>query len=193
MFDIKCKGLFPTELYFVDIYDQKENESYKQELLKLSQQDPGRERSNRGGWQSDTMLWQNEAFKPLLEKSSHIIQSIITDLSKQEPPQFAIRAMWGNINPKGGYNFTHVHPSGWLSAVYYVDLPKGAPGIAFEDPRPARMMDFQRSCLIADEYYGHEPKTGQLVMFPSWLPHFVNPNTTDQNRISISFNVELLV
>lgn len=193
MFDIKCKGLFPTELYFVDIFDQKENESYKQELLKLSQHDPGRERSNRGGWQSDTMLWQNEVFKPLLDKSSHIVQSIIADLSKQEQPQIAVRAMWGNINPKGGYNFTHVHPSGWMSAVYYIQVPEGAPGITFEDPRPARMMDFQRSCLIADEYYGHKVKEGQLVLFPSWLPHFVNPNPTNENRISISFNVELLV
>ena len=192
MFNIKCKSIFPTDLYFVDIYDAKENETYKQELLNLSKIEPGNIRSNRNGWQSDITLWQNEIFKPLLEKSSMIVQSIISDLSPNRP-EFVIRAMWGNINPKGGYNFTHVHPSGWMSAVYYVDLPKGAPGIAFEDPRPARMMDFQRSCLIADEYYGHDPKTGQLVLFPSWLPHFVNPNTTDQNRISISFNVELIV
>ena len=33
MFDIKCKGLFPTDLYFVSIFDKKENESYKQEPL----------------------------------------------------------------------------------------------------------------------------------------------------------------
>ena len=65
--------------------------------------------------------------------------------------------------------------------------------IVFQDPRPARMMDFQRSSLIADEYFSHHPKVGELLLFPSWLPHFVSPNTSDQNRISISFNVELIV
>jgi uncharacterized protein (TIGR02466 family) len=192
MFNIKCRSIFPTDLYFVDIYDQKENESYKKELIRLAQTEPGNIRSNRNAWQSDITLWQNEIFKPLLEKSSFIAQSIISDISTSKP-EFVIRSMWGNINPKGGYNFTHVHPTGWLSAVYYVALPEGCPGITFEDPRPAKMMDFQNSCLVDDLYFNHEPQVGQLVLFPSWLPHFVNPNPTDENRISISFNVELLV
>lgn len=192
MFNIKCGRLFPTDLYFVDIYDEKENESYKTELLKLSQTEPGKVVSNRNGWQSDVTLWQNEVFKPLLEKSSTIVQSIISDISANKP-EFVIRSMWGNINPKGGFNLTHVHPTGWLSAVYYVSLPQGCPGITFEDPRPSRLMDFQHSCLVNDTHFNHLPKNGQLVLFPSWLPHFVNPNPTDENRISISFNVELLV
>ena len=192
MFNIKCRGLFPTDLYFVDIYDSKENESYKQELLRLSKESPGEVRSNRNGWQSDITLWSNETFRPLLEKSSNIVQSIIKDFSSN-CPEFVIRSMWGNVNPKGGYNFTHVHPTGWLSAVYYVSLPQGCPGITFEDPRPAKLMDFQQSCLVDTNHFTHTPKVGELVLFPSWLPHFVDPNPTDENRISISFNVELMV
>jgi len=80
-----------------------------------------------------------------------------------------------------------------MSGVYYVDVPNNDSPLSFEDPRPARMMDFQRSAIIKDEYYMHQPEMGQLVLFPSWLPHFVNPNTSDQLRISMSFNVELLV
>lgn len=192
MFDIKCKGLFPTDLYFVSIFDKQENESYKQELIKIAETEQGTVRSNRNGFQSDTLLWKNEVFKPLLEKSSSVIQSIITDTS-QNHPEFVIRSMWGNINPKGGYNLTHVHPSGWMSCVYYINLPEGCPGITFEDPRPAKIMDFQQSCLRDDNYFTHQPTTGDLVIFPSWLPHFVNPNTTDELRMSISFNVELMV
>ena len=192
MFNIKCRSLFPTDLYFVDIYNEKENESYKKELLRLSQTEPGNTVSNRNGWQSDITLWQNEVFKPILEKSSTIVQSIISDISSNSP-EFVIRSLWGNINPKGGFNFTHVHPTGWMSAVYYVALPQGCPGVTFEDPRPSRLMDFQHSCLVNNLYHNHQPQVGQLVLFPSWLPHFVNPNPTDENRISISFNVELLV
>lgn len=192
MFSIKHRNLFPTDLYFVDIYNQKENESYKKELLNLSLSHKGVVHSNRNGWQSENTLWQNEVFKPLLEKSSHIVQSIISDIS-QNRPEFVIRSMWGNINPKGGYNFTHVHPTGWMSAVYYVSVPKNSSPITFEDPRPAKLMDFQNSCLVNNNHYTHQPEVGQLILFPSWLPHFVDPNQSDEERISISFNVELLV
>jgi uncharacterized protein (TIGR02466 family) len=192
MFNIKYQSIFPTDLYFVDIYNEKENQSYKEELIKLSKIDDGNIRSNRNAWQSDITLWQNEIFKPLLEKSSTIVQSIISDISPNRP-EFVIRAMWGNVNPRGGYNLTHVHPTGWMSGVYYVELPQGCSGITFEDPRPASLMDFQQSCLVDKQYHNHQPKNGELVLFPSWLPHFVNPNLTNENRISISFNVELLV
>lgn len=192
MFSIKCRSIFPTELYFVNLYDEKENSSYRQELIRLSQTEKSQVRSNRNGWQSDTELWKNPIFEPLLKKSSHIVQSVISEISTHRP-EFVIRALWGNVNPKGGYNFTHVHPSGWMSGVYYVALSENNSEIVFQDPRPTRMMDFQRSCLIKDEYFSHSPKIGELILFPSWLPHFVNPNLSDENRISISFNVELLV
>lgn len=193
MFNIKQGDIFPTSFYSVDIYDQEENQRYKDFLINLSQKDPGTHRSNRGGWQSETFLWKEEVFKPLLEKTVHIAQSIVKDLSPNQQPEMVIRSMWGNVSPKGGMNFTHVHPSGWMSGVYYIQLPEGTDQITFEDPRPARMMDFQRSCLISDEYFAHKPKVGELLLFPSWLPHFVLPNTSNENRISISFNIELLV
>jgi uncharacterized protein (TIGR02466 family) len=192
MFNIKQGDIFPTSFYTVNIFDTQENQRYKDFLIDLSQKTSGTSRSNRGGWQSETNLWEQEVFKSLLEKTTAIAQSIIESIS-QNRPQMVIRAMWGNINPKGGMNFTHVHPSGWMSGVYYIQLPQGTDEITFEDPRPARMMDFQRSCLVSDEYFSHRPKVGELLLFPSWLPHFVLPNTSNEERISVSFNIELVV
>jgi ectoine hydroxylase-related dioxygenase (phytanoyl-CoA dioxygenase family) len=34
-----------------------------------------------------------------------------------------------------------------------------------------------------------EPEEGSLIIFPSYLPHSVEPNKHDEERISISFNV----
>jgi uncharacterized protein (TIGR02466 family) len=192
MFNIKQGDIFPTKFYSVDIFEHDENQKYKNFLIDMSKKTPGTVRSNRGGWQSETNLWEHEIFKPLLEKTTAVTQSIIENLSKNRP-QMVIRSMWGNINPKGGMNFTHVHPSGWMSGVYYIQLPQGTDVINFEDPRPARMMDFQMSCIVNDEYFAYNPKVGELLLFPSWLPHFVLPNTSDEERISISFNIELIV
>ncbi len=35
------------------------------------------------------------------------------------------------------------------------------------------------------------PEAGKLLMFPSWLEHGVPQNTTDEERISMSFNFEM--
>lgn len=185
--------VFPTNYYVIDIFDEYENQKYKDFLIHLSEQTNGEKRSNRNGWQSDTFLWKEKIFNSLLDKVLENSKKIAMHLSKKDVPQMVIRSMWGNINPKGGFNFTHVHPSSWMSGVYYIQLPEGNNEIVFEDPRPARMMDFQRSSLIKDEYFTHYSKVGQLLLFPSWLPHFVSPNTSNENRISISFNVELIV
>ena len=185
--------IFPTNFYIADLFNEQQNQKYKNFLMELSKRTEGERRSNRNGWQSDTFLWREEIFKPLLDQILDSTQVIAKNLSNKELPQMVVRAMWGNINPKGGFNFTHVHPSGWLSGVYYVQLPENNNEIVFQDPRSSRMMDFQRSSLIKDEYFSHYPKVGELLLFPSWLPHFVTPNTSEQNRISISFNVELVV
>jgi len=193
MAQLKEGIIFPTNFYTADLFNEQQNQKYKNFLMELSKRTEGERRSNRNGWQSDTFLWKENIFKPLLDQILDSTQVIAKNLSNKELPQMVVRAMWGNINPKGGFNFTHVHPSGWLSGVYYIQLPENNNEIVFQDPRSSRMMDFQRSSLIKDEYFSHYPKVGELLLFPSWLPHFVTPNTSEQNRISISFNVELVV
>jgi uncharacterized protein (TIGR02466 family) len=34
----------------------------------------------------------------------------------------------------------------------------------------------------------YQPIAGRLIMFPSWLNHCVDPNQSDDIRISVSFN-----
>jgi len=34
--------------------------------------------------------------------------------------------------------------------------------------------------------------SGTMLIFPSWAEHFVEPNNTNKDRISIAFNVTLL-
>ena len=193
MCQLKQRDIFPTSFYTADIFNEYLNLKYKKFLLDLSTKVEGVNRSNRGGWQSKPDLWKESIFYPLLDEVLNSSKMIANSLTKSELPQMVIRAMWGNINPKGGFNFTHVHPSGWMSGVYYIQLPEGNNKIVFQDPRSARMMDFQRSSLIEDEYFSYYPKIGELLLFPSWLPHFVSPNTSEENRITISFNVELIV
>ena len=40
------------------------------------------------------------------------------------------------------------------------------------------------------EHY-HSPKDNQMVLFPAWLPHAVDKSSSDDERISLSFNLHV--
>jgi uncharacterized protein (TIGR02466 family) len=97
---------------------------------------------------------------------------------------------WLNIMPENTHHGLHIHPLSVISGTYYVDMPSGAPGIKFEDPRLDKMMAAppirisakdQRSVTI-------NAKSGELVLFESWLRHEVPINQNKKRRISVSFN-----
>jgi len=99
---------------------------------------------------------------------------------------------WVNIMPKGVVHGLHLHPLSTISGTYYVQTPKGAPGLKFEDPRLDRFM--AAPPRLADGRPENRPwivfpaEAGRVVLFESWLRHEVTPNPVDQERISISFN-----
>ena len=41
------------------------------------------------------------------------------------------------------------------------------------------------------EYHYIEPREGQIIFFPCWLEHDVESSKTDDERISIAFNVRI--
>ena len=86
----------------------------------------------------------------------------------------------------------HLHPLATLSGTYYVRVPRGSPGIKFEDPRmdrfmaaPPRRGDARRE----DRNWVTVPAAaGDVVLFESWLRHEVAPNPIASERVSVSFN-----
>lgn len=100
---------------------------------------------------------------------------------------------WGTVIHAGGRQVPHMHPLGWLSAVYYVALPDSMAGsdedgwLEFGKP-PDKV--WQKA---APPVRRIEPRAGSLVVFPSWFWHrtlpFADTATTAQPRISIAFDV----
>ena len=99
---------------------------------------------------------------------------------------------WVNIMPRGTVHSLHLHPHSSLSGTYYVQVPKGSPGIKFEDPRLERFMAAPPRRLTAKRevrpWVTFPAAAGQLLLFESWLRHEVLPNTVQAERISVSFN-----
>ncbi|MEM7255876.1 MAG: TIGR02466 family protein [Pseudomonadota bacterium] len=109
---------------------------------------------------------------------------------------------WPNINRFGDYHDLHNHPHSYLSGTYYVSIPVASdnlpgrddrrPGaISFYDPRPQANMNAVAGDPQIEAEYTVQPTDGMLLLWPSFLHHFVHPNLSQQPRISISFNVVL--
>jgi uncharacterized protein (TIGR02466 family) len=102
----------------------------------------------------------------------------------------AMTDCWVNIMPRAVVHGLHLHPLSTISGTYYVQTPRGCPGIKFEDPRLDRFMAAPPRKANAT----HRPwvvlpaEAGSVVLFESWLRHEVAPNPLDSERVSISFN-----
>jgi uncharacterized protein (TIGR02466 family) len=102
---------------------------------------------------------------------------------------------WANVARRGHYHRVHNHPSSCWSGVYYVDAGGDAPGHPLSgvlevcDPRPfTEMVPSPGSPFGQRAVFRAE--AGTMVLFPSWLYHFVNPFHGDGERISVAFNVQ---
>jgi uncharacterized protein (TIGR02466 family) len=99
---------------------------------------------------------------------------------------------WINIMSKHVVHGLHLHPLSTLSGTYYVHVPKGTPGIKFEDPRLDRFMAAPPRKSTAKResrpWGTFAAAAGQLMLFESWLRHEVVPNRVDAERVSVSFN-----
>ena len=104
-----------------------------------------------------------------------------------------ITDMWGNILKPGETHPPHTHSNNFLSGVFYLNSDAKT-GIIFQDPRPAADVLVPRKKTKTNEnsnLLSYTSNTNRLILFPSWLLHWVPTNKSNRDRISISFNVQI--
>jgi predicted 2-oxoglutarate/Fe(II)-dependent dioxygenase YbiX len=98
-----------------------------------------------------------------------------------------------NINKKGDYNVTHCHGGSDLSFVWYLtdagtQEGRGEGRLIFRDPNAFGNSKFHRYLEFKGDTIRWEMKAGDLLAFPSYLEHGVEPHTSEEDRISIAGN-----
>ena len=182
---------FPTPIYIKDVGSTEFNKELENNIINWMQQDKGIQRTNVNGWHSESDMASRPEYKELVKKLFEM-QFEIYQAEHLDSEPF-LGNMWANVNPKGGFNRTHIHPNSLWSGVYYVKTPQNCGHLKLEDPRSISLMTRPRmkegvpdKRLWKEVHY--EPVAGRLIMFPSWMNHCVDPNQSDDIRISVSFN-----
>lgn len=167
-----------------------------EEAHALEAQSPGVRRSNRQGWHSEADLMSRT--EPGLSELAGIIRKAINTATISIAPDFALEEHrliaegWININPQHGYNVPHRHNGYMWSGCYYVTVPEVEEGpsgsIEFLSPVlvPGEYSDLKAACY--KDRVTMRPNAGDVLLFPSYLTHWVFPNEADADRITIAFN-----
>ena len=155
----------------------------------------GVNRSNLLGWHSGNFDLDLEQPRFFVNSISAQLNSVFTDMGWDLKNQkVKITGMWAVINKKNASNSMHIHSNNYISAAYYVKAPKNCGDIVFYDPRFAatyRYPKISKTNKLNSNIVSFQPKEGMLVLFPSYLQHSVNLNKTNEERIVISFNINL--
>jgi len=207
---IEIKSLFPTPLVVADLGEAAAMiPDLRARILARAAQGPGEQRSNEGGWQSsdDFQYWGGPGWGTILEAARQLATTAtaLAPYVTVEPTPIVWKVnAWANVNRTGHANARHVHGGAFWSAIFYVDDGGIAGsstlggGLELWDPRgglplmyAAHVKMLMPGSVNAGLAELHYPKTGELLMFPAWLPHSVEPYRGSDIRISIAFNLSV--
>jgi uncharacterized protein (TIGR02466 family) len=181
--------LFPTNVYQTTL-DTIDNSFIFDELQKK----PHDNHTVRNGWQTVRHLHKDEEFGELVGQIYEFFDELIVDIFSPKRPmelKHEITSMWGTLTTTDGHCVDHIHPRSFMSGVYYVKVPSNSGNIVFKDPRPASEWEdngFLYNNMSPTAYL--PVKEGMLLLFPGWLRHRTELNKSDEQRVSISFNIQ---
>ena len=183
------EGFFPTLIYAKDF--KLDTNQMAQNIIQWSKEDGGVTKTNVNGWHSKTDMHTKQEYKPLIDELFRMAYEVFNEEFLDGEPKLG--NMWANINPPGGYNKPHIHPNSLFSGVYYVKTPPNSGRLICNDPRPGiqTCMPNRKKGQPPKHLWREvnlQPQENRAIMFNSWLWHTVEPNKSNEDRISVSFN-----
>lgn len=162
----------------------------------LKSESNGVVKSNVNGWQSDILTKPNLEITKLVDIISSQLYDLRGEYGIKDNFNFQINNLWININTKLSFNRPHVHPESAVSGVYYVSVPDNSGNIVFNHPSRTQQYHIRDDVIkvpndINSSTWHVTPNAGLLILFPSWLEHYVEPNNNEDERISIAFNAHI--
>ena len=130
--------------------------------------------------------YQLTAFKD--ELLSHVIKFVAYyGVTNVTPNDFRIKQSWMTLTNQGESSHTHSHGSTDISGVYYFKTNENDGSIYFESSN--KLMNASAMFSSSTHTISYKPEVGKLILFPGFLEHGVYENTTDHERVSVSFNI----
>ena len=195
--ELDVTSAFPTSIGRMQIPDADAmNQGLRALILAEEAEYASLGRSNIGGWHSrtDFLHRSDPTVAALTSWITWALNRMIAATTGQETfkGMFSLSA-WATVCRAGAYNAPHSHPDSAWSGICYIDAGTESADrplsgmLEFLDPRAGA-----EAVSAPGDPYGApvrvRPQAGLLVLFPSWLYHWVHPYVGETPRIAVSFN-----
>lgn len=194
MSDIIETPIFVTSIFhkIIDDINLKELSTI---VLKYKEENKNCSRSGISSFQSDYFINYDNSLVEYLFKchilpmADHIIKAIWNYNRTYSSLEY-----WYNVNDKYSYNMQHNHVGAVLSGAFYIKVPENSGNITFvrsesEVNELAKFINPNNTNYYTHSRYWSNAIEGKLVIFPSHIPHYVEQNLSEEQRISLSFNL----
>ena len=181
--------LFPTPLVFAKL-----PRKYTDEEVALIQKCALNVTKNTGNTTSvDRYVLNDPAMASLKSFIQFYVNYYMSNIeSPFNPVEAYVTQSWLNYTHPGEFHHKHEHPNSYISGVMYINA----------DPEKDKIYFFKsgyRRIVLPTNNFNHfnsdswwfKVGTCDLVLFPSYLTHMVEPTESTDTRISLSFNTFL--
>ena len=192
------KIIFPTIIHeiYIPTFKQIENDLIKLSYHEKKKDPKGASKSNQHGWQSQPLNPDHEFASMIMEA---VKNHFATERIYKDGVGLQLLNSWVNISGKHAYNSKHTHPGAHLSGVVWVKIPPNSGRLEFEAPfsftREKEIENYNEKVKEKYNVYPmiyYNPQPGMMVIFPSDLEHEVMSNKSNEDRISVSFNLKII-
>ena len=187
--------IFYTNLFVIDDFIPTATNAEKERIegMKKYISDLWSKRDYDDNWQTKSAnLHKQKEFKFFADLIILTSERIIEQLD-YKVEDITITDMWANVLKDTEHHPMHTHSNNFLSGTYYLQSDQKA-SIVFHDPRPAADVIVPRkkeTTLNNSSLLSYASKQNRAVIFPSWLPHWVQQNKSKTKRISIAWNIQI--
>jgi len=183
-----------TNIFPISIYTAKRDSgldfSEKKDIKDIIEEGMKR---NTGNTSSNNSYIFNGKLKNIKQFCEEHIKTYVEQvIYPKEELDFYITQSWLNITKPGEFHHDHSHPNSIISGVFYISTEEDDK-ITFNDSdKVKKLIAFEPKeyNIWNSSVWTFSVNTNELILFPSWLEHMVQPNEkATVDRISLSFNI----
>lgn len=187
----------PTNIIRADFFHKKDVGLDKiptliSEIYNYVNMMPSVENTNDNCWRSSVRFenidWLLDEVIALVNNAVGYYKSLDPIFNKAEFKKPYKINYWTNVNKPGSRNVLHSHNGSHFACVYYVQAQDTG---ALRMINPANLI---ANCIPSAPYvrdFYFNPSAGDLILWPGWMPHEVEPNLSNKDRINIVFDIIL--
>ena len=184
--------LFRSDIFVKEnVGTEEQRQDLKKQILHAKENDIGTKScSNHGCWRSTAtydMDWLYESMRVLSNEANKIyfegdrvFKSLLDNCNNRD------YNIWTNVNEVGSKNVLHTHTTDAWAGIYYLQA-EGTGNLVFTNPANLLLQCNTKSPYTRKT--GIKPKDGMLVLWPGWVPHEVEENQSNKQRIILAWGI----